>query len=70
MSEPTVAVVHVPNDYKSALASIDSGVPLLQYDRSSSVARAILDLQQQIAGGQPVERLSLLRRALPIFSGD
>jgi len=60
----------VPNDYKSALASIDSGVPLLQYDRSSSVARAILDLQQQIAGGQPVERLSLLRRALPIFSGD
>lgn len=60
----------VPNDYKAALSSIDSGVPLLQLDRSSSLSKAIIDLQRQIVGGQPAARPSLLRRALPIFSGD
>jgi pilus assembly protein CpaE len=68
LSQSSVPVV--PNDYKSALASIDSGVPLLQYDRSSPASKAIVDLQREIAGEPRVERLSLLRRALPIFSGD
>jgi len=60
----------VPNDYKSALASIDSGVPLLRYDRSSTVSRAIIDLQRQISGELQVERPGFLRRALPFLSGE
>jgi len=60
----------VPNDYKSALASIDSGVPLLRYDRSSTVSRAIIDLQRQISGKLQVERPGFLRRALPFLSGE
>lgn len=68
LSQSSVPVV--PNDYKAALASIDSGVPLLLYDRSSAASKSIVDLQRQIAGEPRVERPSLLRRALPIFSGD
>lgn len=60
----------VPNDYKSALASIDSGVPLLKFDRSSTVSKAIVELQRQIAGEQQVERGSFLRRTLPFLSGE
>jgi pilus assembly protein CpaE len=60
----------VPNDYKSALASIDSGVPLLKFDPSSLVSKAIVELQRQIAGELQVERPSFLRRALPFLSGE
>lgn len=60
----------VPNDYRSALASIDSGVPLLKFDRASTVSKAIIDLQRHIAGEQQVDRPSFLRRALPFLSGE
>ena len=60
----------VPNHYKSALSSIDGGVPMLEFDPSSAVARAIVDLQRSITGAPAVERTSLLRRALPIFTGN
>jgi pilus assembly protein CpaE len=63
-------VTVLPSHYKSVLASIDSGIPLLEYDRSSPVAREIIDLQREIVSGHHVEHRSLLRRALPIFSGD
>ena len=59
----------LPSHYKSVLASIDSGVPLIEYDRTSPVTRAILELQQELVSGHHVERPGLLRRALPIFSG-
>ena len=36
----------VPNHYKSVLSSIDGGVPMLEFDPSSPVARAIVDLQR------------------------
>ena len=60
----------LPNHYKSVLASIDGGVPLLEFDHSSPVARAIVELQHEIVGGPQSERPGLLRRALPLFSGD
>ena len=60
----------LPSHYKSVLASIDSGLPLLEYDHSSPVAKGIIELQREIAGGVHVEHRSLLQRALPIFSGD
>ena len=59
----------LPNHYKSAAESIDGGIPLLEYDRTSALAKAIVDLQREIVSGNHVERHGLLRRALPIFSG-
>jgi pilus assembly protein CpaE len=64
------SVAIVPNQYKSVLSSIDGGVPMLEFEPSSPVARAIVDLQRTICGAPPVERAGLLRRALPIFSGS
>lgn len=62
-------VTALPSHYKSVLASIDSGMPLLDYDASSPVSKAIVELEQEIVSGQHVEHHGLLRRALPIFSG-
>jgi len=59
----------LPNNYKSVLQSIDSGIPLLESDGSSPVAKAIIELQREIVSGTHVEHHGLLRRALPIFSG-
>ena len=67
LGHPHVTVL--PSHYKPVLASIDSGMPLLEYDESSPVSRAIVELQQEIVSGQHVEHHGLLRRALPIFSG-
>lgn len=60
----------LPNHYQAVLASIDGGVPLLEFDRYSAVAKAIVELQREISGAPRAERPSLLRRALPMFSGD
>ena len=59
----------LPGDYKSVLPSIDSGMPLLEYDPTSPVSKGILELQREICGGPHVEHHGLLHRALPIFSG-
>lgn len=67
LGHPHVTVL--PSHYKSVLASIDSGMPLLEYDESSPVSKALVELQQEIVSGQHVEHHGLLRRALPIFSG-
>jgi pilus assembly protein CpaE len=63
------ALTVLPSEYRSVLASIDSGLPLLEQDPSSAVAKAIVELQREIVSGQHVEHHGLLRRALPIFSG-
>lgn len=60
----------VPNHFKSVLSSIDGGMPMLEFDPASAVTRSIVDLQRAICGTPPVERTGLLRRALPIFSGN
>jgi pilus assembly protein CpaE len=62
-------LVVVPNQYKTVLSSIDGGVPMLEFDPSSPVTKAIVDLQREICGAPPIERVGLLRRTLPIFSG-
>ena len=67
LGHPHVTVL--PSHYKSVLASVDSGMPLLEYDESSPLSKAIVELQQEIVSGQHVEHHGLLRRALPIFSG-
>jgi pilus assembly protein CpaE len=62
-------VTVMPNQYQAVLSSIDGGVPMLEFDPASPVARTIVDLQREIRGAPPVEKSSLLRRALPIFTG-
>jgi Flp pilus assembly CpaE family ATPase len=52
------------------MSSIDGGVPILEFDPPSAVAAAIVDLQRELRGAQPVERMGLLRRALPLFTGN
>ena len=59
----------IPNHYQTVLASIDGGVPICELDRSSAVARAIVELEGEITGTPHVARRSLLRRAWPLFSG-
>jgi pilus assembly protein CpaE len=63
-------LVVVPNHYKSVLSSIDGGVPMIEFEPSSPVSTAIVDLQRELCGAPPVERMGLLRRALPLFSGN
>ena len=63
-------LVVLPNAYKSVLSSIDGGMPLLDFEPASPIARAIADLQRDLSGTPRAEKASLLRRALPIFSGD
>jgi len=60
----------VPNHYKAVMSSIDGGVPILEFEPNSQAAKAILDLQRELCGAPRAERVSLLRRALPMFSGD
>jgi pilus assembly protein CpaE len=60
----------VPNQFKSVLSSIDGGLPMLEFEPGSPVTRAILDLQRAVCGTPPAERTGLLRRALPLFSGN
>lgn len=60
----------VPSQYQTVQSSIDGGVPVLDLDRTSAVAKAIIELQREVTGTPRLERTSLLRRALPKFSGN
>jgi pilus assembly protein CpaE len=60
----------LPNHYATVQSSIDGGVPILEFEPSSAVSKAIVGLQRRICGAPAVERTGLLRRALPIFSGS
>ena len=63
-------LVVLPNAYKSVAESIDGGMPLLDVEPASPVARAIVDLHRDLCGTPRAEKTGLLRRALPMFSGD
>jgi pilus assembly protein CpaE len=63
-------LVVLPNSYKSVAASVDGGVPLLDFEPASPVAKAIVDLHRDLCGTPRAEKTGLLRRALPMFSGD
>jgi pilus assembly protein CpaE len=56
-------VLHIPNHYKSVSESIDAGVPLLTYAKSSPVTKALVDAAQDF-GGTPVHAPSFLSRKL------
>lgn len=62
-------VLLVPNHYKSAHESVDTGVPLAELDPNGPISRALTDLVATAAGQAQAERpQSLLRRALPMFT--
>jgi len=63
-------LVVLPNQYKTALSSIDGGLPILEFEPSSPIAKVIVELQRELCGAPRVENVSLLRRAFPMFSGD
>jgi pilus assembly protein CpaE len=63
-------LVVLPNAYKSVAASIDGGVPLLDFEPASPVAKAIVELYRDLCGTPRAEKTGLLRRALPMFTGD
>jgi pilus assembly protein CpaE len=63
-------LVVLPNAFKSVSASIDGGVPILDFEPASPVAKAIVDLHRDLCGTPRAEKTGLLRRALPMFSGD
>lgn len=55
------SVFVVPSQYQPALGSIDSGVPLAEFDRNSSVGRALMDVLVEL-GGARKESSGLFRR--------
>ena len=63
-------LVVLPNSFKAVAASIDGGMPLLDFEPASPVAKAIVDLHRDLCGTPRAEKTGLLRRALPMFSGD
>jgi len=60
----------IPNHYKSVLSSIDAGLPIIDFEPASPVARAIVELNRELSGSPPAERTGFLRRALPLFTGN
>lgn len=66
-----VEIMTVPNHYRSALESTDSGVPLYDVDRDSTVVRALQKIAYNLVGTDDKARGGLLRRVLPgIFRGS
>ncbi|MGH8241735.1 MAG: AAA family ATPase [Steroidobacteraceae bacterium] len=63
-------VTIVANHYRSVVSSVDGGMPIMDFEPSSPVARAIMNLQRQLDGTPRPQKSSLLRRALPLFSGN
>jgi len=62
-----VEILTVPSHYRSALESTDTGVPLYDVDKDSTVVRALQKVAHTIAGTDDVPRTGLLSRVLPGF---
>jgi pilus assembly protein CpaE len=60
-----VEILTVPNHYRSALESTDTGVPLYDVERDSAVVRALQKLAHSLAGTDNKPRGGLLSRVLP-----
>ena len=60
-----VPILSVANHFKSAIESLDTGVPLLQAHPNAPITRGLLEIRGQIAGTREAETGSFLRRALP-----
>jgi pilus assembly protein CpaE len=55
----------VPSHYKTALQSVDSGVPLYDADRAAPVTRGLLQIYSEFSGQKRERRTSFLQRAFP-----
>jgi pilus assembly protein CpaE len=60
-------VLTVPSHYRSALESLDTGVPLFEMDRNSPVARSVQQIATTLTGEGDAPREGLLQRVLPSF---
>ena len=60
-----VEILTVPSHYRSALESTDTGVPLYDVDRDSTVVRALQKVAHTLAGTDDKPRSGLLSRVLP-----
>jgi Flp pilus assembly CpaE family ATPase len=60
-----VEILTVPGHYRSALESTDTGVPLYDVDKDSTVVRALQKVAHTIAGTDDAPRSGLLSRVLP-----
>jgi len=60
-------VLTVPGHYRSALESVDTGVPLYEIDRNSAVARSVGQIVATFTGENAAPRAGLLQRVLPNF---
>jgi pilus assembly protein CpaE len=60
-------VIPLPNDFGLARESVDTGVPLLDLDRSAPLTRAIGALAEHVSGREMPPHGTLWSRALPLF---
>ena len=60
-------VLTVPSHYRSALESVDTGVPLFEMDRNSAVARSVQQIAATLTGEPDAPPAGLLQRVLPSF---
>jgi pilus assembly protein CpaE len=61
----------VPSHYRSALQSIDAGIPLYESSRTAPVvARGLMQIYAELSGQKQDDRGSFLKRALPSFMRD
>jgi pilus assembly protein CpaE len=65
-----IEMMIVPSHYRSALESTDTGVPLYDVDRDSSVVRALQKIAHTLAGKDDKPRSGLLSRVLPSLFGS
>ena len=60
----------IPNQYKMVADSLDSGIPLMQSQKSSATGKAIQRLKDNVCGtAQETSAPGILGRALPAFLG-
>lgn len=59
---PIEQVIKVPNSYQSVAESINVGVPILDYNKSSPVTRALIELNAQLAGADLQDNPNVVRR--------
>lgn len=60
-------ILTVPSHYRSALESVDTGVPLCEIERTSAVVRSLRQLVTSLTGEDGAQRAGLLQRVLPNF---
>ncbi len=60
-------LITIPNQYKLAVESIDSGIPVAEISRTAALTKGIRNLQEAIADPAIKPNENILKRALPAF---